>query len=73
MKRIILFVSIALLVIGFTTARVGDRLSTVDANGMVKDSILMPIGAILFMLGFVLLFIVLLLYLISFIRTRLKK
>jgi len=40
---------------------------------MVQDSILMPIGAILFILGFLALGVALLWYLIGYIRGRLKK
>jgi hypothetical protein len=72
-KRNTLIISIALIVIGFITARVGDSLSTVAESGMVQDSILMPIGAILFTLGSLFLIISILWYLISFIRGRMKK
>ena len=73
MKRITLIASIALIVIGFTTARVGDALSTVTESGMVQDSLLMPIGAILFMLGFLALGVAIIWYLVSFIRGRLTQ
>ena len=73
MKRIALFTSIALIVIGFITARVGDSLSTVNASGMIQDSILMPVGLILFVLGIVVLFAAVLWYLIDFVRGRLQK
>lgn len=73
MKRNTLFISIALIVIGFVTARVGDSLSTVTESGMVQDSILMPIGAILFVLGLLALAVAALWYLVDFIRGRLKK
>jgi hypothetical protein len=72
-KRNTLLISIALIVIGFITARVGDMLSTVAESGMVQDSILMPIGAILFTLGLLSLVVAILWYLISFIRGRMKK
>ena len=73
MKRNTLIISIALIVIGYITARVGDRLSTVTESGMLQDSILMPIGAILFILGLLALVVAGLWYLIDFIRGRLKK
>ena len=77
MKRIILIVSIALIVIGFITARVGDNLSTVvpteSGRMMVQDSILMPTGAILFVLGLLALVVAILWYLVEFFRGRLKK
>jgi uncharacterized membrane protein YidH (DUF202 family) len=73
MKRIILIAGIALIVFGFITARVGDSLSTVTESGMVQDSILMPIGAILFILGLLALVLAILWYLVGFIRGRLKK
>jgi hypothetical protein len=73
MKRITLITSLALILIGFISARVGDNLSTVTDSGMVQDSILMPIGAILFTLGLLGLVVAFLWYLIGFIRGRLKK
>jgi uncharacterized membrane protein YidH (DUF202 family) len=73
MKRIVLIASIALIVIGFIIARVGDSLSTVTESGMVQDSILMPIGAILFILGLIALVLAILWYLVAFIRSRLKS
>ncbi len=73
MKRNMLIISIALIVIGFITARVGDGLSTVTESGMVQDSALMPIGAVLLLLGFLALFVAAVWYLIDFVRGRLKK
>jgi uncharacterized membrane protein YidH (DUF202 family) len=73
MKRNILITSIVMIVIGFIIARVGDNLSTVTESGMVQDSMLMPIGAILFVLGLLALVVAILWYLIGFIRGRLKK
>jgi uncharacterized membrane protein YidH (DUF202 family) len=73
MKRNTLITGIALIVIGFIAARVGDNLSTVTESGMVQDSILMPIGAILFILGLLVLVVAILWYLFDFIRGRLKK
>jgi len=73
MKRNTLITSIALIVIGFVTARVGDCLSTVTESGMVQDSILMPIGAILSVLGLLALVVAILWYLVDFVRGRLKK
>jgi hypothetical protein len=73
MKRNTLIISIALIVIGFIAARVGDNLSTVTESGIVQDSILMPIGAILFGLGLLALIVAILWYLVGFIRGRLQK
>lgn len=73
MKRNTLITSIALIVIGFITARFGDNLSTVTESGMVQDSVLMPIGLILFVLGLLALVIVIIWYLVDFIRGKLKK
>lgn len=73
MKRNMLIISIALIVIGFITARVGDGLSTVTESGMVQDSALMPIGAVLLLLGLLALFVAAVWYLIDFVRGRLKK
>ena len=75
MKRYTLIAGIALIVIGFATARVGDSLSTVTASGRVQDSILMPIGVILSVLGLLALALVvaILWHLAGFVRGRLKK
>jgi hypothetical protein len=79
MKRNTLIASIALIVIGFITLQVGNSMSTVvpvpDEPGlmMVKDSILMPIGALIMFLGVLALVVALIWYLVAFIRGRLKK
>jgi phosphate/sulfate permease len=73
LKRYALIISIALIVIGFIAARVGDNLSTVAENGMVQDSILMPVGAILFILGLLALLAAIIWYLVDFFKGRLKK
>ena len=68
MKRKTLIASIVLIVIGFITARVGDSLSTVTESGRVQDSILIPIGAILFILGLLALAVAIIWYLVSSIK-----
>ncbi len=73
MKRNTLITSIVLIVVGFVVARIGDSLSTITDAGVVQDSSLMPIGAILFVLGFLALFVAIIWYLIDFIRSRVKK
>lgn len=73
MKRITLITSIVLIVVGFIGARIGDRLSTVSGSGVVQDSILMPIGAILCILGLLGLVVAMIWYLLSFIQGRMKK
>jgi hypothetical protein len=73
MKRITLIASIVMIVVGFISARIGDSLSTVSASGVVHDSILMPIGIILFVLGLLALAVASLWHLVDFIRGRLKK
>ena len=73
MKRNTLIAGIAMIVVGFIAAWVGDSLSTVTESGILQDSILMPIGAILFVIGFLALVVAILWYLVDFIRGRLKK
>lgn len=73
MKRNTLITGIAFIVIGFISARVGDSLSAVTESGIVQDSILMPIGAILFILGILVLIVAVLWYPADFIRGRLRK
>ena len=70
MKRNLLIASIIVIVIGLITTRVGAGLSTVTENGMVQDSVLMPIGALLFVLGLVALVAAILWYLVGFVRGR---
>ena len=72
MKRNTLIASLVLMLVGFVAARVGDSLSVVE-NGTVLDSALMPIGAILFMLGMLALAVAIIWYLVDFIRGRVKK
>lgn len=73
MKRNILITSIVMIVIGLGTVLIGGRLSTITESGIVQDSALMPIGAIVFALGLLTLFVAALWYLISFITGKLKK
>lgn len=73
MKRNTLVASIVLIVAGFVVARIGDGLSTITESGVVQESMLMPIGAILFAFGFLVLGVAILWYLIDFIRSRIKK
>jgi len=72
MKRNTLIASIALIVIGFIVARIGDNLSTITGSGVVKDSALMPVGALLFALGLLGLLVAVLWYLIAFVGHRLR-
>jgi len=75
-KRNTLIISIALIVIGFITARVGDAMSTLvptgDGSMMVQDSILMPIGALIMVIGILALLVAIIWYVVAFIRGRLK-
>ena len=77
MRRKTLIASIALIVIGFITARIGSSLSTLvpteSGAMMVQDSVLMPIGGVLFMLGLLALAVAILWYLIAFIKNKVKK
>ncbi len=50
-KRTLLFVSLGLIVVGFLASRVGDNLSNVNKSGMLQESALMPIGAIMVVVG----------------------
>jgi hypothetical protein len=73
MKRNTLITSIGLILVGFITTRIGDSLSTVTESGMVQDSFLMPIGAILLILGILVLIVSVVWYLVDILRGRLKK
>ena len=73
MKHKMLTISIVLIVIGFLTIRIGDSLSTITESGVLQDSILMPIGFIMFTLGLLILVITILWYIIRFIRNQLNK
>ena len=67
MRRKILITSIIMAVAGFITIQFGDRASTVVENGVLQDSILMPIGLILLLLGLLVGSIVALWYLVDFV------
>ena len=73
MKRYTLITSILLIVIGIITAWIGNNLSTVTESGLLQDSILMPIGAVLSLLGLLALAVGLLWHMVDFFRNRRLK
>ena len=73
MKRNLLITSIVIIVIGLITVWIGGSLSTITESGIVQDSALMPIGAILFALGLLALVVATLWYLIGFIIRKTCK
>jgi len=73
MKRTLLFISIALIVIGAIGRIYANLYSHVTPEGMVVDSIWLPIGTLMFLLGLLLLIISGIVYLISYLKNRFKN
>ena len=70
MKRNILYISIVLIVIGVIGRVYGDRYSHVTPEGMLVDSIWLPIGTLMIIIGVLALFVSGILYVISYLRNR---
>lgn len=69
MKRGTLYTGIALIILGIVGHMYGDQYSYVSADGRLHDSALLPISALLLIVGIVLLFI----FSIKFLVKVLKK
>ena len=73
MKRKALYISIALIVIGVIGRLYADQYSHVTAEGMLVDSIWLPIGTLMIMIGVLALFILGIIYILSYVRNRLRR
>ena len=73
MKRNILYVSIVLIAIGIIGRLYADQYSHVTPEGMLVDSIWLPIGTLMIMIGVLALFVLGILSVISYLRNRLRR
>ncbi len=73
MKRNIFYVSIVLIVIGIIGRLYAAQYSHVTPEGMLVDSIWLPIGTLMIMIGVLALFVLGILYVISYLRNRLRR
>ena len=73
MKRNIFYVSIVLIVIGIIGRLYADQYSHVTPEGMVVDSIWLPIGTLMILIGVLALIVLGILYVISYLRNRQRR
>jgi len=73
MKRKVFYISIGLIVIGIIGRLYADQYSHVTPEGMLVDSIWLPIGTLMVMIGILALFVLGILYVISYLRNRLRR
>ena len=73
MKRKIFYISIVLIVIGIIGYLYADQYSHVTPEGMVVDSAWLLIGPLMIIIGILALFVLGILYVISYLRNRLRR
>ena len=73
MKRIVLYVSIVLIVIGIIGYIYANQYSHVTPEGMVVDSIWLLIGPLMILVGVLVLIVLGILSAISYLRNRLRR
>ena len=73
MKRIVLYVSIVLIVVGIIGRLYADQYSHVTPEGMLVDSAWLPIGTLMILVGVLALIVLGILSAISYLRNRLKR
>jgi len=73
MKRNTFYISIVLIVIGIIGRLYADQYSHVTPEGMLVDSIWLPIGTLMVMIGILALFVLGILYVIRYLRNRLRR
>ncbi len=73
MKRNFFYISIVLIVIGIIGRLYADQYSHVTPEGMLVDSIWLPIGTLMILIGVLVLFVLAILSAISYLRNRLKR
>ncbi len=73
MKRNVFYVSIVLIVIGIIGRLYAAQYSHVTPEGMVVDSIWLPIGTLMILIGVLTLFVLGILAVIGYLRNRLKR
>ena len=70
MKRIVLIISIVLIVVGGIGRVYADQYSYVSADGMLHDSIWLPLGTLMIVLGVFILIVLGIVSLIGYLRKR---
>jgi len=73
MKRNIFYISIVLIVVGIIGRLYADQYSHVTPEGMLVESIWLPIGTLMIIIGVLVLFVLGILYIISYLRSRLRR
>ena len=73
MKRNIFYVSIVLIVIGIIGRLYADQYSHVTPEGMLVDSAWLPIGTLMIIIGVLALLVLGILYVIGYLRNRLRR
>jgi uncharacterized membrane protein len=73
MKRIVFYVSIVLIVIGIIGYIYANQYSHVTPEGMVVDSVWLPIGTLMILIGVLALIVLGIVSAISYLRNRLKR
>jgi len=73
MKRIVLYASIVLIVLGIIGRLYADQYSHVTPEGMVVDSAWLPIGTLMILLGVLALIVLGIVSAIGYLRNRLKR
>ena len=73
MKRIALYVSVGLVVIGLIGRLYAAQYSHVTAEGMLVDSAWLPIGTLLMVVGILALLVLGVIYAISYLRNRSRR
>jgi len=73
MKRNIFYISIVLIVIGIIGRLYAAQYTHVTPEGLLVDSVWLPIGSLLVIIGILALFALGILYVISYLRNRLRR
>ena len=73
MKRNIFYISIVLIVIGIIGRLYAAQYTHVTPEGMLVDSVWLPIGTLMILIGVLALFVLGILSVISYLRNRLRR
>jgi energy-converting hydrogenase Eha subunit C len=73
MKRIVLYASIVLIVIGIIGRLYANQYSHVTPEGMMVDSAWLPIGTLMILIGVLVLIVLGIVSAIGYLRNRLKR
>ena len=73
MKRNIFYISIVLIVIGIVGRLYAGQYTHVTPDGLLQDSVWLPIGTLMVIIGVLALFVLGILFVISYLRNRPKR